>query len=315
MSEGANPNIKGSHKRTPLSWAAGNGHADVVSILLSRAQTDPNACDAYFQPPLFWAAGNGLRSGAHLPWRHPEPSYARESATADYLVIVKSLLSTRNIQPNIRNYCGETPFSVAADEGEESIVEELLRTGNVDSNSKNRFGEVPLLAAARNGHLGIVKRLIGVEGLEADARSLDGVSDTFTGAAWNGHTEIVKLLLTMVTVDLNQQTGGGYSALRGAVAEGHVDAVNVLLANEKVNPNMPSGGITMLAVAANNGQNGIMRSLIASVVEIDVKDIGGKTPLMIAAHKGDVDAVEILLSTGRVVADFDLTMLGVSFSC
>ncbi|CAI7583986.1 unnamed protein product [Penicillium discolor] len=264
--------------------------------------------------PSFQAARNGLRSGAHLPWCHPEPSYARESATADYLVIVKSLLSTRNIQPDLRSHRGETLFSVAADEGEESIVEELLRTGDVDPNSKNRFGEVPLLAAARNGHLGIVKRLIGIEGLEADARSLDGVS-AFTGAAWNGHTEIVKLLLTVVTVDLNQQTGSGFSPLRGAVAEGHVDAVNVLLANEKVDPNMPSGGITVLAVAANNGQNGIMRSLIASVVEMDVKDIGGKTPLMIAAHKGDVDAVEILLSTGRVVADFDLTMLGVSFSC
>lgn len=56
--------------------------------------------------------------------------------------------------------------------------------GNIDPNSKNRFGEVPLMAAARNRHLGIVKRLIGIEGLEADARSLDGVS-ALTGAAWN----------------------------------------------------------------------------------------------------------------------------------
>lgn len=125
----------------------------------------------------------------------------------------------------------------------------------------------------------------------------------------------MKLLLTVPTVDPNQQTGSGYSALRGVVAEGHVDAVNVLLANEKVDPNMPSGGITALAVAANHGQNGIMRSLIASGVEPDVKDIGGKTPLMIAVHKGNVEAVGILLSTGRVVADSDLTMLGVSFSC
>ncbi|KUM62891.1 hypothetical protein ACN42_g4204 [Penicillium freii] len=52
LTEGANPNIKDSHERTPLSWAAGNGHADVVSILLSTVRTDPNARDAYFETPL-----------------------------------------------------------------------------------------------------------------------------------------------------------------------------------------------------------------------------------------------------------------------
>lgn len=206
MSEGANPNIKDSHKRTPLSWAAGNGHADIVSILLSTAQTDPNARDAYFQIPLFWAAGNGLRSCTHIPWGHP-PSYARELATADYLGIVKLLLSTINIQPDLRNLRGETPLSVAAGEGEESIVEELLRTGNVDPNSKDRFGQVPLMAAAENGHLGVVKRLIGIEGLEADARSHEGFS-AFTVAACYGHAEIVKLLLTVPTVDPNQKKVG-----------------------------------------------------------------------------------------------------------
>lgn len=206
LSEGANPNIKDSHKRTPLSWAAGNGHADIVSILLSTAQTDPNARDAYFQIPLFWAAGNGLRSCTHIPWGHP-PSYARELATADYLGIVKLLLSTINIQPDLRNLRGETPLSVAAGEGEESIVEELLRTGNVDPNSKDRFGQVPLMAAAENGHLGVVKRLIGIEGLEADARSHEGFS-AFTVAACYGHAEIVKLLLTVPTVDPNQKKVG-----------------------------------------------------------------------------------------------------------
>ncbi|KAF7530564.1 hypothetical protein PCG10_000073 [Penicillium crustosum] len=196
------PASKTCIKEPPCAWTAGNGHADIVSVFLSTAQTDPNTCDAYFQTPLFWAAGNGLRSCPHIPWSHPESSYARELPAADYLEIVKLLLSTRNIQHDLRNLCGETSLSVAAGEGEEGMVEELLCTENVDPNSRNRFGRVPLMAAALNGHLGIVKRLIGTEGLEADAGSHDGFS-AFIGAASNGHMEIVKLLLSVLTVDPN----------------------------------------------------------------------------------------------------------------
>lgn len=310
LSEGANPNIKDQHKRTPLSWAAGNGHADVVSILLSTAETDANTPDAYFQTPLCWAAGNSLRSSSRIPWGPPKPSYARESATADYLLIVKLLLSTKDIQPDQRNLRGETPLAVAASEGAESIVEELLHTRKVDPSSRDRFGQVPLIAAARNGHLGIFKRLIGIEGVEADARSHRGHS-ALLAAAGNGYAEIVKLLLAIPNVDLNQQDAGtGDSALIAAVTGGHVDVVNLLLANEVVDPNLANEyGDTALLRAVHQERNHIMHLLLARGVDPDVKNKQGNTPLMIAAHKGNIEAVEGLLSTGRIAADFDLKKL------
>ncbi|KAF5856133.1 hypothetical protein ETB97_007837 [Aspergillus alliaceus] len=307
LQEGANPNTQDPQHRTPLSWAAGNGHKEVSSILLCSEKIDSNAPDAHLQTPLVWAAGNGLPS-ASTAWNSPRPTTdAVHSKAGDYLAIVKLLLSTTHIQPDCRTQRGETPLTAAAAAGAGDVVEELLRTGKVDANSKDRFGQTPLLAAARNGHLGIVKRLLAIEGVDADARSQSGDSPLLA-AARNGHAGIVKLLLAIPTVDPDQQPSFGDRALLAAVCAGHTDVVEALLANEKVDPSLPSKqGVTAPVRAAQRGRTHIMRLLLAKGVELDGKDREGSTPLMIAAESGHVEAVELLLSTGRVQADFDLT--------
>ena len=46
--------------RTPLSWAAGNGHEGVVKMLLERADVNPDQADTkYGLTPLLWAAKYG----------------------------------------------------------------------------------------------------------------------------------------------------------------------------------------------------------------------------------------------------------------
>ena len=45
--------------RTPLLWAAGNGHLSVVNMLLERGDITPNTADKDGRTPLSQAAGNG----------------------------------------------------------------------------------------------------------------------------------------------------------------------------------------------------------------------------------------------------------------
>jgi len=45
-----------SEKRTPLSWAAGEGHDEVVKLLLTCQKVNPNLTDEVGRTPLLWAA-------------------------------------------------------------------------------------------------------------------------------------------------------------------------------------------------------------------------------------------------------------------
>jgi Ankyrin repeats (3 copies) len=50
---------KDSYGRTPLSWAARNGHEGVVKLLLGTGKVEVDSKDSYGGTPLSWAAGNG----------------------------------------------------------------------------------------------------------------------------------------------------------------------------------------------------------------------------------------------------------------
>ncbi|RDW61820.1 ankyrin repeat domain-containing protein [Aspergillus mulundensis] len=315
LHQGANPNTQDAQSRTPLSWAAANGHRELVSILLSSDKIDPNMPDAHLQTPLVWAAGHGLYSPFRA-WKSPSPPGADadgdtvhpNTKAAEYLAIVKLLLSTRAIQPDRRTQRGETPLALAAAAGAEDIVEELLGTGKVNANSSDKFGQSALMAAARSGHVRIVTRLLD-EGVDPDARSSSGDS-ALLAAARNGHAAVVKVLLALRTVDPEHEPSFGDRALVEAVGAGHEDVVRLLLSSGRVDPGLSSKrGVTGLGRAAQRGRTSIMRLLLERGVEADGADGEGRTPVMIAAERGHVEVVRLLLSTGRVRADFDLAEL------
>ena len=87
-----NPNARDRRSgRTPLSWAAENGHEGIVKLLLGRNDVNPETPDTYYgQTPLSWAAQDGHEG------------------------VVKLLLERRDINPNGSIKSGQTPLFSAA---------------------------------------------------------------------------------------------------------------------------------------------------------------------------------------------------------
>ncbi|RHZ48634.1 ankyrin repeat domain-containing protein [Aspergillus thermomutatus] len=59
LEKGANVDSKHDGERTPLSWAAAYRHETVASLLIDTGRVDPDSRSHYGRTPLSWAAANG----------------------------------------------------------------------------------------------------------------------------------------------------------------------------------------------------------------------------------------------------------------
>ena len=198
--------LKDGYGRTPLWWAAGNGHEAVVKLLLDTGKVDADLKDsAYGQTPLSWAAENGHEA------------------------VVKLLLDTGKVDADSKDSkYGQTPLSWAAKIGHEAIVKLLLDSGKVDADSKDSlYGRTPLSWAAENGHEAVVKLLTGKANV--DSKDHDGRTP-LSWAARNGREAVVKLLLDTGKVDTYSKDSDNRTPLLLASWNGYRAVVKLLAA-------------------------------------------------------------------------------------
>ena len=213
-----NPDSQSVSGRTPLSWAAGNGHEGVVKLLLWRKDINPNSSFDFGQTPLLWAARNGHEG------------------------IVQLLLAQNNVNPNTSDTMyGKTPLWWAADNGHKAVVKLLLGQKDVNPDTPDmEYDQTPLSRAAENGHEGIVKLLLGRKEVNPDSSSISGRTP-LSWAAGNGHEGVVKLLLERKDVNPDTpDTWYSQTPLSWAVAEGHEGVVKLLEGRGDVNPDASS---------------------------------------------------------------------------
>jgi ankyrin repeat protein len=207
------PRLNGEYGRTPLSFVAGEGHADIVKLLLAE-QINADSKDWDNGTPLSWAARNGQGD-------------------------VVELLLEKGADPESKDTMyGRTPLSWAAENGQETMVEMLLRKGADRESKDTTHGRTPLSWAAENGHEAVVKLLLE-KGAELDSKDR-GHHTPLSWAARNGQGGVIELLLEK-GAELESKDTYGWTPLSWAAENGHEAMVKMLLEKgAKLKPKDPS---------------------------------------------------------------------------
>ena len=156
--------------------------------------------------------------------------------------------------------------------------------------------------AARNGHLGVVSALLKVRGIDLNARSCDFHMNTpLLSAVTFGHVKIAEALSEAFGVDPNIMSQTGETALTTAFLS-CPEAVPAILKipTLKINEvNRSKCSALHYAVRHRaDGANYVDQLLAMPKIEIDLQDVDGYTPLMMAAKKGALITIELLIQAG-----------------
>ena len=319
-----NPDSSCESDRTPLSWAAENGHERIVKLLLGRKDVNPDSSSQSTRTPLSWAARNGHEGIVKLLLGKEDVNpntldtlYSQTplscAAAGGHEGIVKLLLGRKDVNPDSSGDSGITPLAWAATGGHEGIVKLLLGRKDVNPGSSSESGLSPLLLAAKNGHEGTVKLLLGGKDFNSDTPVTAYGRTPLSWAAENGHQGIVQLLLEQKDANPNGSNESGLSPLLLAARNGQQATVKLLLQRKDVNPNIPDTkyGRTPLSWAAGNGHEGIVKLLLQREdVNPDGPSQPSGTPLSWAAAKGHEGIVKLLLEREDVNPDIPDTEYG-----
>ena len=185
-------------------------------------------------------------------------------------------------------------FVRSAAEGDQKALG-LFFTAGFDVNTANSAGYTGLMAAAQRGRADIVKLLLDHKA-DPNAAGRDGGTALML-AAENNQPEIVKLLLDR-GADPNRQDNNGWTALLKAAYQGNAKCIEMLASHTKLELDRA------LLVATLMERKDAVKVLLDNGAEVDFRASDGRTPLILAAGKGNKEIVELLLQAG---ADASLT--------
>ncbi|KAG2424640.1 hypothetical protein HXX76_014365 [Chlamydomonas incerta] len=162
-------------------------------------------------------------------------------------------------------------------------------------------GDTPLYGAAYSGHTEVVKALVAA-GAGTDMANKDGATPLHK-AAERGHTEVVRVLVAAgagkdIANKASRRLADGETPLHKAASNGRTGAVKALLAAGAGTDIADKDGATPLLWAASCGQTEVVQALLAAGAGKDIANKDGATPLHRAASWGHTELVKALVAAG-----------------
>ncbi|OPB39220.1 hypothetical protein A0O28_0049260 [Trichoderma guizhouense] len=322
LRKGDNPDLKDTYGRTPLSWAAENGHVAVVALLLKTGQVDAGSEDKWNQTPLLYASANNhegivellLENGVNVDSKNIDMdadakiigAYSGRTpllyaSANDYVTIVKLLLE-KGASIDTRDMDGKTALAFAAEGGHERTVQLLLDNG-ADVNIRDNQDWTPLSWAVSKGHEALVRLLLN------RGTTIQPDDHHLTELSWAIQHEDKLRIEILLRRGYHLEGSDVYTQtpLVSAIKENEIIAAELLF-DTGADPNLRgSDERAPLSWAVELGHSAIVQLLLDKGADPNVKDSTKRTPLSVAAEKGYTDIVQLLLDKGADpnVEDFD----------
>lgn len=264
----------------PMVRAAEHGQLAIVEILLDRG-ADPLKGTVGDRLPLHFAA-----EGGHLP-------------------VVRLLLKQPTVDPNQRDYTGQTALFKAANNGHHEVVELLLQQNGIDPDAVSKDGFTPLLQSIFERHQKVVKLLLARADVNPNQRDTT-YNQTPLWMASTAGDDILALLLERKDIEINGQSRWGETPLYQAVQRKRLSAAQTLL-DAGADPNIPAyeNKIALSWAAAEGSEESIELLLKQPNIALDIPDQSGQTPLLRCADAGHTKCVRMLLDKGASVKHAD----------
>jgi ankyrin repeat protein len=305
LKNGHHPDSKDTYGRTPLLWAAANGHEAVVKLLVEKGAELECKDKNYGQTPLSWAAANGheavvkllVEKGAELECKDKYGRTPLSWVAANGHEAVVKLLVEKGAELECKDNYGQTPLSLAAANGHEAVVKLLVEKGAELECKDKIYGRTPLLWAAANGHEAVVKLLVE-KGAELECKDKIYGRTPLSWAAENGHEAVVKLLVEKGAELECKEKNFGRTPLSWAAENGHEAVVKLLVEKGAELECKDKNGRTPLSWAAGNGHEAVVKLLVEKGAKLESNDYWGRTPLSWAARSGHETVVKLLQQQG-----------------
>jgi cytohesin len=309
IQHGADVKVKDSRGRTPMHGACVLSNAitatNILGALIERS-ADLYARDCQGATPLHKAAfvGNDQVLAYLMDSRHSAPGVAssdeakrvdpaliRDDAGLLLLHCAAASGSTQCLKYWLDEHGGAQPIDSADQRGYTALhysafgghvdgVRLLLAAGaSATACSDDRELATPLHKACHNGSIECAEMLIAA-GARLDARDAEGALPLHK-AVKRGHTQLLRFL---------QRQSGAPPASETAMLADYFESTTL----HKAAFGKHSGLINIMLLAAATGD-----------VDLDGRDVDGRTPLHQAAYSGDVPCVKILVDRGADINGAD----------
>ena len=309
---------------SPLHVAARSGSARSLDIMISHAQSVGypvekvlSFLDEENSTPLNSAVDAGytevvevlMKYGASpVAMKDDQPSPLHQAAFLGSISVLKALGNHCTLdQLTITNSNGRTPLHIAAFSSRNVECVQYFIDRGCDVNCQDCNGDTPLIAAVCSGALASVKVLLK-NGANPLLRMKNG-GNALQFAIQKNRRSIIKELLALpcdvATELVTACNNEGMNALHYAITNNHLEVAQDIIMKKKVCCCQKTNeNCNIVHLAADIGNPQIMSLVLSQPESFNLVNEGnsyGGTPLHLAAGKGHLKCVELLLDKGAMI--------------